>query len=1381
MGLLGWIRLRVRAKRYTWESQRFQRNRASLFPNLDVQQLEERRVLSATPFELAAAVPPAMNVPPTAEAGGPYSGNEGSSVTLDGGGSTDSDGTIALYEWDLDNDGQYDDATGVTAVFNSTDDGTFTVGLRVTDDGGASSTDTATVTISNMAPTAEAGGPYSGTEGSSVTLDGSGSTDPGNDIALYEWDLDNDGQYDDATGVTAVFNSTDDGTFTIGLRVTDDDGASSTDTATVTISNAAPTAEAGGPYSGTEGSGVTLDGSGSTDPGNDIALYEWDLDNDGQYDDATGVTATFNSTDDGTFTVGLRVTDDDGASSTDTATVTISNAAPTAEAGGPYSGTEGSSVTLDGSGSTDPGNDIALYEWDLDNDGQYDDATGVAATFNSTDDGTFTVGLRVTDDDGASSTDTATVTISNAAPTAEAGGPYSGTEGSGVTLDGSGSTDPGNDIALYEWDLDNDGQYDDATGVTATFNSTDDGTFTVGLRVTDDDGASSTDTATVTISNAAPTAEAGGPYSGTEGSSVTLDGSGSTDPGNDIALYEWDLDNDGQYDDATGVAATFNSTDDGTFTVGLRVTDDDGTSSTDTATVIVDNVAPIIALSGASNVDEGATYTLTLGAVTDPGDDTVVEYIVHWGDGNTNTYTSGGDVTHAYADGPATHNITVDLVDEDGTYTGVGTLNVTVDNVAPVAADHYLTTDEDGPAAPFNVLDGLNDPGTLDTHTAVPASFTTGKGGMVTISADGAATYDPNGQFEYLAVGESATDSFTYTVQDDDGGSDVGTVTFTITGVNDAPTATANSYTTDEDISVSGNVITDDTGAGMDSDTDTSDVLTATLVSGPASGSLTLNSDGSFAYTPDVNFDGLDSFVYMVSDGQGGSDTATVTLTVRNLVDVSGRVFNDRNNDSVFEPSSGDAGIGGVVVKLYDQATGTRIDTQTTAADGTYTFDVNLGSGTYQIIETQPANYLDGKETAGTLGGTVDNAKDSNEITGIIVVDPHTTPDGEDYQFAELSPSSISGFVWIDYNDDGRVQPYEPRIEGVRITLGGIDHRGMVVSMTTYTDSSGFRFGNLRPGNYWIREEQPLGIADGKEVLGRVDGTPTGLILHNDEFRNIVLTPGAAGRDYGFGEAGTAPTVPPEPTIFVRPEPLVSETTTVAPVEPLANLPQPTVRFDEDLMRRDTTEADVRKLLLVKIEPDGTESEPVELSADWLTRMDELLEKFKERWILNGRYRIDLLEPGFPPRKLLEFYKSGDSIGEPVRDPGRGSNPMPDNAANAEDTQDTPPQAEGRTSTEPGSGEPVEQAGADVDDSASASLPAALPTAPEEGNDASSHVATWCEQPRMIRRPIVAIGLGAAATATSRRCWSRQLERIMEESDERAFSLAARLRRRFQR
>ncbi len=87
----------------------------------------------------------------------------------------------------------------------------------------------------NQPPVADAGGPYNVVWGATLTLDGSGSTDPDINIASYEWDLDNDGQYDDASGVTVTTSFNQSGAHTIGLRVIDEGGLSDTDTATVTV------------------------------------------------------------------------------------------------------------------------------------------------------------------------------------------------------------------------------------------------------------------------------------------------------------------------------------------------------------------------------------------------------------------------------------------------------------------------------------------------------------------------------------------------------------------------------------------------------------------------------------------------------------------------------------------------------------------------------------------------------------------------------------------------------------------------------------------------------------------------------------------------------------------------------------------------------------------------------------------------------------------------------------------------------------------------------------------------------------------------------------------------------------------------------------------
>ena len=110
-----------------------------------------------------------------------------------------------------------------------------------------------------------------------------------------------------------------------------------------------------------------------------------------------------------------------------------------------------------------------------------------------------------------------------------------------------------------------------------------------------------------------------------------------------------------------------------------------------------------------------------------------------------------------------------------------------------------------------------------------------------------------------------------------------------------------------------------------------------------------------------------------------------MTVQIRNLVDLMGRVFDDKDNDGLYEPGEGDAGIGGVSVQLVDQTSWALIAVGTTVADGTYQFDVNLGAGSYTVVAAQPIGFLDGRETAGNLGGAVDNSQDSNQIANISI------------------------------------------------------------------------------------------------------------------------------------------------------------------------------------------------------------------------------------------------------------------------------------------------------------------------------------------------------------------------------------------------------------
>ena len=202
----------------------------------------------------------------------------------------------------------------------------------------------------------------------------------------------------------------------------------------------------------------------------------------------------------------------------------------------------------------------------------------------------------------------------------------------------------------------------------------------------------------------------------------------------------------------------------------------------------------------------------------------------------------------------------------------VATVNITVMavNDAPVAVADSFTTAED---TPLTVLVAA---GVLANDTDVDGPTLTAA--VATGPAHGTLALNPNGSFTYTpALNYNGPDSFTYTVSDGNGGTATGTVSLTVTPVNDAPVAAADSYTTAEDAP-----LTVGSAAGLlanDADVD-GPTLAAVLVTGPAHGLLTLNPNGTFTYTPAANYNGPDSFTYKANDGSADSNTVAVTLTV---------------------------------------------------------------------------------------------------------------------------------------------------------------------------------------------------------------------------------------------------------------------------------------------------------------------------------------------------------------------------------------------------------------------------------------------------------------------------------------------------------------------
>ncbi|WP_254508181.1 Ig-like domain-containing protein [Anatilimnocola floriformis] len=461
------------------------------------------------------------------------------------------------------------------------------------------------------------------------------------------------------------------------------------------------------------------------------------------------------------------------------------------------------------------------------------------------------------------------------------------------------------------------------------------------------------------------------------------------------------------------------------YTITVNVTDDDGGANVPTSTsVTVNNVIPTLALALSSSViSENGSTTLT-GTVVDVGTLDTFTLDLNWGDSlspantqafslgttaltlaedgiNWNPTTRAFSLPHQYLDDNPSdtssdpHAITATLSDDDGgSLAEPAMIDVTVNNVDPIAIAQSATTNEHTPITPINVLAGLTDVGTLDTHSAVADGGVSPLGAVYSIAIDGTFTYDPNGSFEYLAAGESTTETLSFTVLDDDGGSSTKTVTVTISGVNDAPTANIDENSTTENAAVTTNVITNDTDPdttdvlslvaasvqvtsitrsneaapaimasglvsmagnsitftpgtyfdtlavgetatvviaytvtdenepgltsnstltitvngendapvatgnsytiaedntltvnatgvlGNDSDVDYGATLTAILVGDVAHGTLTLNPNGSFSYTPAANYYGPDSFTYKANDGALDSNVVTVSLTV---------------------------------------------------------------------------------------------------------------------------------------------------------------------------------------------------------------------------------------------------------------------------------------------------------------------------------------------------------------------------------------------------------------------------------------------------------------------------------------------------------------------
>jgi len=261
----------------------------------------------------------------------------------------------------------------------------------------------------DLAPVADADGPYSGQEGVPILLDGTKSIDPGANpgVVQYSWDVNNDGKYEMVSNTAQVpYTFPDNYSGKIVLQVKDRTGQTGTSQTTVFITNVPPRAEAGPNRTCNEGESLTYTGTG-TDVPRDTLTYLWSF---GNNQIELGQTVKHSFVDEGMYKVVLVVMDENGGIGRDSLAVTVRNVNPIADAGGPYVSPISESVQLNGS-ATDPGIlDALSYDWDLNGDGIFE-TSGQQVTKMYTALGRYIVWLRVTDGDGGVGVDTASVTI----------------------------------------------------------------------------------------------------------------------------------------------------------------------------------------------------------------------------------------------------------------------------------------------------------------------------------------------------------------------------------------------------------------------------------------------------------------------------------------------------------------------------------------------------------------------------------------------------------------------------------------------------------------------------------------------------------------------------------------------------------------------------------------------------------------------------------------------------------------------------------------------------------------------------------------------------------------------------------------------------------
>jgi PKD repeat protein len=520
------------------------------------------------------------------------------------------------------------------------------------------------VTIStNVRPTAEANGPYSGVVGQPISFSAAGSSDPDGSIIEYLWDFQHGGSGSGVV-VTKTFDRV--GTVRALLSVTDNRGGSAADTATVTImeppnfavkTSWLNSSGSSAPEVGQQAVGATYGNvPGEAGPGDLVAL-----------DVVTKPNVA-------AVRVQARV-------AWSARVLRYDSIRRGGEFDASYSATRPQDGVLDLVGESSdalPTNrETRLARVYFTVIGLEGDST-LAAPSN----------VALSAAGGVPVGDALPVLVSvlrvreggpNQPPTAEAGGPYTGTTTVAVQFNGSG-TDADGFIVRYSWDF-GDGTRAPNGGPNPIHLYAQAGSYPVALTVFDNNGLRGTDLSTATITtgtpNQAPVARPGGPYSGTASSAVAFNGSTSSDADGTVAKFDWTW-GDGQSSANAGATPSHVYASAGSYTVTLKVTDNQGATHQATAAVTITAVGtnpPPVANAGGPYAGVAGTAIAFNGSGSTDANGTITRYDWVWGDGQTSA-NAGATPAHTYA-AAGTYTVTLTVTDNGGA-TDDATATVTV-------------------------------------------------------------------------------------------------------------------------------------------------------------------------------------------------------------------------------------------------------------------------------------------------------------------------------------------------------------------------------------------------------------------------------------------------------------------------------------------------------------------------------------------------------------------------------------------------------------------------------------------------------------------------------------------------------------------------------